>query len=231
MRQLAFGRLILLAIALTAVFFTVKFAIDSNQWRNEFYEWVDARPMDTEVRLSEPGTYTVPFAQTCVTSDGVDFYIDIAPIDGSLDKTVDALDGLTGSVTIHDVEGRKIDSADFGPQTIGVWEDWIDRDVDRIVLTGIRSFPVGDYTATLQIDTVADGFSTEPQTIYAKYPMNGLHLFPATLLTVLACVIGFIAFVLTCGILPGLWRHGIWRGKPVRSSSTVASEANEPKAH
>jgi hypothetical protein len=72
-QRISTRRIIGAIIAVGLLAGAVKFAIDYRRMDRQFYEWFDARPLNVAVDLSQPGTVTAPFHQTCQVSHGEAF--------------------------------------------------------------------------------------------------------------------------------------------------------------
>ena len=204
MRQIATGRIVGLLIAIIGVCISIWCARDAVRMNAEFNQWLDARPMETAIDLSEPGETTVPFHQTCSISHGEALYL-TCDLDGeSKVNTEELFAALSGNVVIKDSDGKEIESVEINCKTVQYWDG-------KIMLANFAPFRTGDYIATIRVDTGVAALADKEQTIYAKYQLCGLEQMPAVLTGAFAFSVGIIGLVAAVCVLPGLLRCGIWR--------------------
>lgn len=173
----------------------------------EFYEWLDARPMETAIDLSKAGEMKVPFHQTCGVSHGEALYFDADVPDEVKEHPEKLLENLSGSIFIRDIDGNEIASAEFVDKSVQFWDG-------EILLAGFAPFPKGDYDATIRIEAGVPALADKPQTIYAKYQLCGLEQMPAMITGVFAVGSGMIGLISAICVLPGLLRFGVRRPMP-----------------
>lgn len=204
MRQIATGRIFGLLIAIIGVGVAIWCARDAVRMNAEFYQWLDARPMETAIDLSMSGETTVPFHQTCSISHGEALYLD-CDLDDDLKKNTEELfAALSGSVVIRDSNGYAIESVKINNKTAQYWDG-------KILLTGFAPFRNGEYTASIRVDSGVAALVDREQTVYAKYQLCGLEQMPAMIAGAFAFGAGIIGLVATMCVLPGLLRSAIWR--------------------
>jgi hypothetical protein len=204
MRKIAIGRVIGLLLALVGIGLCIWFASDAVRRNAAFYEWLDARPMETAADLSTPGETTVPFHQTCSISHGEALYVDVESDELASLSPEELLNGLSGNITIVDSAGAVIETARINSKTVQRWEG-------QIMLAGIAPFRNGDYIATIHVESGAPKLAHKQQTIYAEYQLCGLEKMPAMIAGVIAFGAGLIGFISSFCVLPGLLHSGFRR--------------------
>jgi hypothetical protein len=215
MRQIATGRIVGLLIAIIGVSISIWCARDAVRMNGEFHKWLDARPMETAIDLSNPGETTVPFHQTCSISHGEALYLNCDLDDESKHNIQELFTALSGCIVIKDSEGNEIESMKINSQTVQHWDG-------KIMLTGFAPFRKGQYIATIRVDSGVAALADKEQTIYAKYQLCGLEQMPAMITGAFAFGAGIIGLVAAVSVLPGLLRCGIWR------STKNAEPSGEP---
>jgi len=219
MRQIATGRMIGLVIALAATGVTIRFGIDAYRLHTRFYDWVEARPMETTLDLSQPGAKTVPFQQTCSISHGEGLYVDWRFIEETTLDVRDQFAGLKGTCTIKDSDGQEVETVPFHTESVQYWGG-------ETLLAELSTFPEGHYTATIQINSGAPAFANQEQTLYARYQLCGLEKIMAFVAGAISFAsLAVAAFAAGC-IAKGLQRNGIWR----TTENTDAKEESAPLA-
>ncbi|MBN69517.1 MAG: hypothetical protein CME32_09590 [Gimesia sp.] len=203
MRKLAIGRIIgmLLAVtSLTICLVALKLSWDAN---TRFEQAITARPMEAVLDLSQPGTVTVPFEQTCSFSHGEGIYLDLN--DAETDKErAEILGRFSGSIVIHDLAGNEILNRGLSTSQASEMNG-------EVRLADLPTFAEGDYRATITVDTLGIAFPHSRQTIYARYELCGLEQMPVVVFGFISFCAGFVALVSGSTTLPGWWRHGIWK--------------------
>jgi hypothetical protein len=186
----------------------------------EFLEWIDARPMDVTADLSQPGKITAPFDQTCQISHGEEIYLTVTPAaDHYIASTL--LDGLDGTVMIHDADGKEIESFEITSE--------IDSEFDAgepIKLAYFSPFSKGEYTATIDITNGASGLSGREQTIYAKYFLCGCERMPAVVYGFFAFAFGIPGLIIAVVVTRGFIKYGL--AKPQAADTGLLNE-REPE--
>jgi hypothetical protein len=168
----------------------------------EFFDWIDARPLKMSVDLSRPGQITAPFVQTCQISHGEAFYLTINPL---ADRNAsDLLDGLAGTITINDSDGNEVQSLEI-PSKIAPARDFD----EPIMLAYIATFPEGEYSATIEVQEPAPALDGVEQSIHARYHLCGCERLPATVHGFFAFVCGIPGLVVALFVLIGFIRYGI----------------------
>jgi len=208
MRQIAISRIVGLLIAVLGVGLSIWCAYHAFRMNAEFHQWLDARPLETAIDLSQPGETTVPFHQTCSISHGEALYLTCDLGGDSKQKLEELFATLTGNVVIKDLNGNEIESVKINNKTVQYWDD-------EITLTGFAPFRTGDYIATIRVDTGAAALVNKKQTIYAKYQLCGLEKMPAMIAGAFAVGVGIIGLIAASCVLPDLLRCGIWRSTEV----------------
>jgi hypothetical protein len=169
----------------------------------EFLGWIDARPLDVTADLSQPGKITAPFHQTCQISHGEEIYLTVTPTaDHYIASTL--LDGLDGTITINDANGREIELLKLTSE--------IDSEVDAgkpIKLAYFHPFSKGEYTATIDITNGASGLTGREQTIYVKYFLCGCERMPAVVYRFFAFAFGVPALIMAVVATRGFITYGL----------------------
>ena len=204
MPRIATGRIVGLIIAIVGIGVSIWYACIALRMNAEFYQWLDARPMESVIDLSKPGETTVAFHQTCHISHGEALYLESDLDDESEQDTNRLLKDLSGSIVIKDLDGTDIESVAFNNETVQSWDG-------TIRIAEFAPFPDGDYVATIRVDSGAAALAGKQQTIYAKYELCGLERMPAMIAAVVALGAGIIGLVAAVCVLPGLLRCGIRR--------------------
>ena len=213
MRKLAIGRTVGLVIAVLALGAAASLWWESRRLDRAFVEWIDARPMEATVDLSQPGEITVPFHQTCQISHGESIYLESRAGDNRDLPPEEVCKGMAGSMVVVDAEGNEVGSATIDGADASRWGD-----KDDICIGRFLPFHEGDYVATVQIDSGAAALAGEPRRVYAAYDLCGMERMPAFIVGVFAAGAGVIGLVASVCVLPGLVRHGVWRAAPTRDS-------------
>lgn len=211
MQRIATGRIVGLLIAIAAIGVSMWCARDALRMNAEFHQWLDARPMETGIDLSQPGETTVSFHQTCSISHGEALYIDCELDDESVQHTEELFKDLSGNIVIKDFEGNVIESGKINDKSVQYWDG-------KIMLTAIAPFRKGDYLATIQVDSGASALAEKQQTIYAEYQLCGLEQMPAMIVGALALGTGILGLFASVCVLPGLLRCRIWRAVPAENA-------------
>ena len=203
MRRIAIGRLVGLLLALIGIGLSVWFARDAMRRNADFYEWLDARPMETAIDLSRLGETTASFHQTCGISHGEALYLDFDLDEAASLNFEELFKGLSGNITIIDSAGKEIEMAGISGETVQHWDG-------QFMLTEFAPFRSGNYIASIRINSGAPNLADIQQTIYAKYQLCGLERMPATIAGVFAFGAGFIGLVSAACVFPGLLQSGLW---------------------
>jgi hypothetical protein len=181
MRSLATRRIVGLVIATAGVGTSIWCARDALRKNDEFHQWIDARPMETAIDVSQPGETTVPFHQTCSSSHGESLYLE-CDLDDEVRQNPEALlYDLSGSVVIRDSNSNNVESVEINGSMVQV----SDR---TILLATFNPFRKGEYVATVRVDSGATALAGKQQTMYSMYQLCGLEQFPA--LIAAACAFG-----------------------------------------
>ena len=108
MRNLAFGRLFGLSLAVISLVGAVVFVKASFYFHSQFQQWTTARPLETMIDLSRPGSVTVPFHQTCSVSHGEYMMLECDLGEDQEATLEELLQGLSGSIVIKDQMGEEV---------------------------------------------------------------------------------------------------------------------------
>ena len=203
-RQIAIGRIVGLTIAIIGIGISIWCAGEAIHMNAEFHQWLEARPMDTAIDLSKPGETTVPFHQTCSISCGEALYLNCDLDNESKQNTQELFAALTGAIVFKDSDGKEIASVEINGKTA--------RHVaGKIMLTGFVPFRVGDYIATIRIDSGVAALADKEQSVYAQYQLCGLEQMPAMVAGAFAFGAGIIGLFAAVLVIPGLRCCGLWR--------------------
>jgi hypothetical protein len=192
-----------LLLAIAAIGLAIVWARYALRMSENFRAWLEARPMETAIDLSQPGEISVPFRQTCSIAHGEGLYLQ-GDFDETRQEQQELLEGLSGVVVLVDAEGREIESLKISG-TGAHFED------GKILLADFVPFRVGDYVARIRIESGASALAGREQTIYARYHLCGLEQLPARVASALALGAGIIGLVSAVCVLPGLLTHGFVR--------------------
>lgn len=204
--------MLLAVTSLTICLFALKLSWDAN---SRFEQAITARPMEAVIDLSQPGTVTVPFEQTCSISHGEGIYLDLN--DAETDKErAEILGRFSGSIVIHDLAGNEIVNRGLSTSQASEMNG-------EVRLADLPTFAEGDYRATITVDTHGIASPHSRQTIYARYELCGLEQIPVVVFGFISFCAGFVALVSSSTTLPGWWRHGIW--KPVSPEEPEAEDS------
>ncbi|MEQ9071906.1 MAG: hypothetical protein RLO18_34540, partial [Gimesia chilikensis] len=190
----------------------LKLSWDAN---SRFEQAIKARPMEAVLDLSQPGTVTVPFQQTCSISHGEGIYLDLKEVKTDKER-VEILGRFSGSIVIHDLAGNEI-------MKRGLSTSQASEMNGEVRLADLPTFAEGDYKATITVDTPGIASPHSRQTIYARYELCGLEQIPVVVFGFISFCAGFVALVSGSTTLPGWWRHGIWKPVPPEEPEAEAS--------
>lgn len=219
--MLAIGRIIGLIIAVVLICVAVLFGCLAYQFNGNFQEWITARPMETTVDLSKPGTVSVPFYQTCSVSHGELIVLDCNIKDDKGNIPDGLLAGLSATIVITDIEGNETDSRNLVPFGVHPRNDQIiGNAAGELILADLSTFRTGDYTATITVEDGLPALADYPQTIYARYQLCGCEQIPIYTFGFVSFVIGTIGLIIMMIVLTGLMRFGIWRDACIENDSS-----------
>lgn len=204
MRKLAIGRIIGLIIAVVSLGAAFFFGVLAYRFNEEFHEWMTARPMETSIDFSKPGTVSAPFYQTCSISHGEAIMLDCNIKDDKGNIPDGLLIGLLARLVITDEEGMEIVNTKLSDIDVS----GIDS---QIMLADVPTFKTGNYMATISIDSGLPALANHPQTVYAKYQLCGLEQVPALVRGIFSFCAGLVGLVAGLTVVPGLISFGVWR--------------------
>lgn len=217
MRRVSIGRIVALILAVGFLGVAGWCGVEAWFWGSSFYEWLEARPTEMMVDLSQSGTTTAAFHQTCSIAHGEVIYLECELSVESGEGIAELFDGLSGSLAIVDQTGTEVERFEIDSSTV-----WMgDRE---LMLVRFKPFPTGDYTMSLQIDSGAASLAGNPVKMFARYQLCGLEQAPAVINGVIAFVAGFIGIVLLAWVMPALLQEGIW-GRAEVANPTTDSQA------
>ncbi len=213
MRRIAIGRTVGLLIAVVGIAGSIYYGLDSYHLHNDFYQWIEDRPMDCVVDLSKPGSTTVPFLQTCDVSHGEALFIHLEPGVDSDEDLDELFDGLSATIVISDSDGMKIEDVKIDRSTF-----WRFDGAEDFVLTRFTPFQKGEYVATLRVDSGATKLANHEQLIYAKYELCGLEHMAAVVLGAVSVGAGLVGLIASAFVVPVVVRHGVWRANQTENA-------------
>lgn len=216
MRHLAIGRILGLLLTVISLVVAVMFVNASFYFHSQFQQWTTARPLETKIDLSRPGSVTVPFHQTCSVAWSEYMMLE-CPLGDESDKVLEEqLQSLSGALVIRDQSGNEVVNQKLkGVHTTGV----LDR---GIVLIHFPTFREGDYQATISIDSGVPALAGYPQTVYARYLLTGLEQLPVYRYRALAVSAGVVCLIAGLVVLPDFCRFGIWKNQTAEEVPTEA---------
>ncbi|MAE64367.1 MAG: hypothetical protein CMJ18_08845 [Phycisphaeraceae bacterium] len=125
--------------------------------------------------MSQPGTFSSQFRQTCQVSHGEAFFLSIGQDDEKRARpALKDLQDLKGRISIHDLDGEMIQSLEMDPEDRGGGDDG-----RSLQLAFFYPFENGNYQVTIDVDHGVAALAGTQQTIQAKYLLCGAELFPA----------------------------------------------------
>jgi hypothetical protein len=198
---IAKGRIAACVFLLTSVGGSVYFGIAAWKWNSDFYEWIDAEPMQMTVDLTTPSTHSTPFTQTCVMAHGQSICVTYDNPDANDETIAEHFAGLKGTVTIRDLTDVEVLTRPFDANSMRFWGE-------DPMLVRFHPFANGEYTAEIEIEQGASKIDSPPHDLYARNELCGLELMPAYVLGVISAVASLIACVITFYTVPSIVRHG-----------------------
>jgi len=227
MRKLAIGRMFGLMLTVISLLGAVMFGVAAYRFNVTVHRWDLARPMETPIDLSRPGSVTVPFDQTCSISHGEGVFLNCKIRDEAGQVPGEVLKGLSGSLVITDSAGNEIANRDLTEMKLPPpGQPIVSRYLvsGEVMLTEISTFKTGAYTATVTIDQGAPALAGHTQTIYAKYRLCGMEQMPGVVLGFFAFCAGLICLIAGLVVIPGFFRFGIWKNETSEDVSTEAPQ-------
>lgn len=192
MKKLSLGRKIVLVVAgillLAGIFFLVK----AYQYHKQFYEWVEAEPINIEVDMSKPGKYSGQFHQTCAISHGEELLLQL-PADKLKEMSPKAVVGpLEFHCSITNEIGEEVVSSETARQ-INLRDEYKDG---AIPLLYFHPFENGTYHLVLSVTKSNQHLADVPQRLIARYVLCGLEMMPARVSMIAGIVALLIAGVI-----------------------------------
>lgn len=224
MRRIAIRRTVGLLIAVTGIAGSVYYGVGSYRLHNDFYQWIDDRPMDCVVDLSKTGSITVPFLQTCEVSHGEVLFIHLEPGIDSDDEVDELFTGLSATIVISDSDGKKVKDVKIDRSTL-----WRFDGAEDFLLARFRPFERGEYVAILRVDSGATKLANHEQLIYAKYELCGLEHLAVVFLGAFSVGAGLIGLVASAFVVPGVVRHGVLRASQTETACPIAQPGLKTK--
>jgi hypothetical protein len=210
------------------------------RYNRAVHAWETARPLETEIDLSQPGAVTVPFEQTCSVSHGEGLFLDCDLRGDTGQVPENVLEGLVGFLVITNAAGEEIvrrslmddedDEDDVQPDEPIVYRYLASGE---IMLVNLPTFAAGTYSATITVDQPAPALAGHRQTVYARYQLCGLEQMSVVMFGFVAFCAGFVTLVIGSFTVPAFCREGIWKkivveqAPSVESAKTVAESTGE----
>ncbi|MCA9016250.1 MAG: hypothetical protein KDA77_13040 [Planctomycetaceae bacterium] len=224
MRTLAIGRIFGLLLTVISLVGAVVFVKASFYFNSQFQQWTTARPLETTIDLSRPGTVTVPFHQTCSVSHGECMMLECDLGEEQEATLEERLQGLSGSIVIKDQTGKEVVN-----QRLNVHQAYglLNRE---IVLVDLPTFSTGNYQATISVETGVPVLADYPQIVYAKYLLCGMEQMPGVMAGIFAFCAGVVCLIAGLVVIPGFCRFGLWKNKTAEqvSMETPQDETEPP---
>ena len=170
----------------------------------QFSDWLNAEPMQAQIDLSQPGSISIPFHQTCSSAHGEAIFLDCDFTGVDKVNFKESFAEFSGTIILSDLDNKEVLSAPLNSETAYFLGD-------EFILTYLDVFPIGDYQATIQISSGAEVLSGNSQRIFAKYMLCGLEALPAEISRILAVLFGIATIATTVLLLPGLLKHGVYK--------------------
>ncbi|QDV50290.1 hypothetical protein [Gimesia fumaroli] len=204
MRHLAFGRILGLLLAVISLVGAVVFVKASEYFNSQYHQWTTARPLETKIDLSQPGSVTVPFHQTCSVSHGEYMMLE-CDLGEEQEETLEELfQGLSGSIVIKDQTGEEVVNQSFKVHNP---HGTLNRE---IVLVDLPTFAEGKYQATISVETGVPALADSPQIVYAKYLLCGMEQMPGVLSGIYAFCASVVCLIAGLIVLPNVIKYSIW---------------------
>ena len=181
----------------------VVFLLLGNIAKNQFYEIIDAKPLDTAVDFSRPGEFSSALHQTCGMCDSQGLWL-VVPgriLEGS--EPLELLAPLKAECRIVDAQGNEVVS-----ETItGASLSRRFPSEDEMCVWSFAPFPEGEYTVHVKVLEGVPQLAGMNQRLVARYELCGCALIPAFYGFVLG--IGFLAlaFITVTVVWIVVWRH------------------------
>ena len=176
----------------------VYLVVMANVMRLEFLEWIDAKPVDFAVDVSQPGEFSAPFHQTCSISHGEVLCLAVPEEILAEGSPQALLSPLRFESVIRDEQGNVVVQAEFDGEVPWGGEHLFDG---AIPLVRFRPFAKGDYILDFRITQGAPELAGVPARLMARYELCGMEMMPAFL----ALVGGVGAFLLAMIMLLAAW--------------------------
>lgn len=184
----------------------------AHRGREAFYRWVEARPVNIKVDLSQAGEFSGPFHQTCEMSHGEYLCLELPPRVLAGTTPTKLVANLRFEYTVTNAQGGQEARGDF---EYGLpWEDYLYE--GAIPLVYVDRFHNGDYTLLLRVTTGVPELAGVQQRLIARYHLCGMEMMPAFLSMVLG-----IVFLVIAAIIPlAGWLLAVRRRRKISTSET-----------
>ena len=199
MKKHSLGRTIASVIAVILILTGIYFLFESYRYRQKFYEWLNAEPINIAVDLSKPGKFSGKFHQTCYVAHGEELLLQV-PFDqlkGVSPKTL--IEPLEYHCAITDANGEVVVSSETASQ-IDLRDEYEDGAIPLLYFVPFKN---GIYNLELEVTSGIPDLAGVPQRIIARYCLCGLELMAARVVMVCGIaallVAGIIVLVLVFG--------------------------------
>jgi hypothetical protein len=193
------GRIVACVFLFAFIGVSIYFGMAAWKWNSDFYEWIDARPMQMAVDLTTPATYSAPFTQICAMAHGQTIYVAYENPDANDENIAEHFAGLKGAVTIRDLTGATVLTKPFDANSVRLWGD-------DPILVGFHPFANGEYIAEIEIQQGASKIDGTQHDLYARNELCGLELIPAYILGAVSAVALLLACVVAFYTMPSIVR-------------------------
>lgn len=210
MRKIAIFRIIGLVIVIVCLYQTISAVRSASRIKTQFDNALTARPIDTAIDLSKPGETTTQFLSTYYPAHGIELYLqgDFPPTQDQ--DLVDLLQGFAGQLIITDDKGNEI-------QVIQLERENMKSMADEISVAGFWMHEVGEFVATVRVDSPAKALAGTEQSLHAGYRLCGCELLPAFVMNIYAFVMGLSSFFVGIWVTVGFLQYGIYRKPRART--------------
>jgi len=193
MKKLPIGRTIASVIAGVFVVVGVYFIVWSVQYRREFYQALEARPIDMAVDLSQPGEFSGQLHQTRRTPYLFQpLYLEVPP-DVLHDVSVpDMVSKLRFNYAIADAQGKMVVESKFEGDLAASAR----FSQGTLQIGGFAYFETGKYTLTFRVTEGVPELAGIPQRLASSYLLCGMEMMSVLLGTVIG-----IASIIVAGII------------------------------
>lgn len=198
------GRNISYAVAGLLCVVGVFFLITAYRYRQDFYRWQEASPIDIAIDLSKPGQFTGGFKQTCHIAHGEVLCLRLPPNMLANSAWPNRLHDLRFVAQIRDKNGMETVREEFTGDLFGTNY----QPNGTLALLPFPPFGNGEYQLILTVTEGVPALQGTPQRLVARYMLCGLEMMPAFI--VMGMGIGSFALAGIIALITALIvrRHG-----------------------